>query len=161
MPIRPLKKTYRHSGHWTCRASTGIRDSVGEGDLQSLQTTVGASAASWRSLVSSCEVTPILVVRSSAAYWILNFTLHRQPPLLPSGCGQICPHPEVNLTHANPWDLTCRKTAMPAKSNRPLCRDNKRWDHACDQDERDTVSVGSVSSGALFDRRRPGTGTAA
>jgi hypothetical protein len=50
---------------------------------------------------------------------------------------------------------------MPAKTNRPLWRDNKRWDHACDRDERDTVSfvcpVGSVSFGALFDRRRPGT----
>jgi hypothetical protein len=50
---------------------------------------------------------------------------------------------------------------MTAIANRPLWKDNKRWDHGCDQDERDTVPfvfpVGSVSFGALFDRRRPGT----
>ena len=50
---------------------------------------------------------------------------------------------------------------MPAKANRPLWKDIKRWDHACARDERDNVpfvfSVGSVSFGALFGRRHPGT----
>lgn len=50
---------------------------------------------------------------------------------------------------------------MPAKAKRPLWRDNKGWNPACDRDEHDTVPfvcpVGSVSFGALFDCHRPGT----
>jgi hypothetical protein len=46
---------------------------------------------------------------------------------------------------------------MTAKAKHPLGRDDNQWDHACDQDERDTVPfvfpVGSVSFGALFGRR--------
>ena len=49
---------------------------------------------------------------------------------------------------------------MTAIAKRSLSRDIKRWAHACAKDERDSMPfvcpLGSVSSGALFDRPRPG-----